>query len=283
MKHAIQFLVLAGALCACGDQYADTLAAARESDDRNLPSIEELEQEEAASEAAEPTSAAVDPLEIDTRDTSPESTDSTFEVSENANGISNKEKGGSAMSDALIPPGAPSPHAIPPQISGDTVASKPGTSTAGPKDAVKGLGPIDTDFVSKAILGGLFEVQSSELAVSKASTPFVREFAQMLVLDHGDANRELGEIVRGKGGSVPTELDADHQGRLTTLRDLKGVDFDRQYRDMQVSAHTDAIVLFEKASNECEDAELKAFATKVLPTLRMHQGKLNEMPPTQGF
>jgi len=259
MKHAIQFLVLAGALCACGDQYADTLAAARESDDRNLPSIEELEQKEATSEAAEPTSAAVDPLEIDTRDTSPQSTDARFEGSENPNGSSNKDKGSAAIGDALTSPGAPSPH------------------------ATKGLGPIDTDFVSKAILGGLFEVQSSELAASKASTPLVREFAQMLVMDHGVANRELGEIVRGKGGSVPTELDADHQSRLTTLRDQKGVDFDRQYRDMQVSAHTDAIVLFEKASNECEDAELKAFAAKVLPTLRMHQGKLNEMPPTQGL
>jgi len=274
MKHAIQSLVLAGALCACGDQYADTLAAARESEDRRLPSIDELEREEAASESTAPTPVAVDPTDIDTRDTSPQRTDATFAGPANPNGSSNKDKDSAAMN----PPGA-----IPPHTPGATDASKPGSSNAVPQDAAKGLGPSDMDFVSKAILGGLFDVQSSELAVSQATTPFVREFAQMLVVDHGEANRELGEIVRGKGGSVPTELDADHQGRLTTLRDQKGVDFDRQYRDMQVSAHKDAIVLFEKASNECEDAELKAFATKVLPTLRTHQAKLNEMPPTQGL
>ena len=61
-----------------------------------------------------------------------------------------------------------------------------------------------------------------------------------------------------------------------------GVDFDRQYRDMQVSAHTDAIALFEHASTKCEDADVKAFAAKVLPTLREHQQKLSEMPPTAG-
>jgi len=273
MKHAIQSLVLAGALCACGDQYANTLAAARESEDRRLPSIDELEREEAASESTAPTPVAVDPTDIDTRDTSPQRTDATFAGPANPNGSSNKDKDSAAMN----PPGA-----IPPHTPGATDASKPGSSNAVPQDAAKGLGPSDMDFVSKAILGGLFDVQSSELAVSQATTPFVREFAQMMIVGHGEANRDLEKLARRKGGVVPVDLDEEYQSRLSTLRDQQGVNFDRQYHDMQVTAHKDAIALFDRASANCEDDELKAYATKVLPTLREHQKKLNEMPPTNG-
>jgi len=39
---------------------------------------------------------------------------------------------------------------------------------------------------------------------------------------------------------------------------------------MQVSAHKDAVSLFERYSKESDNAELKAFAAKTLPYLQMH-------------
>jgi putative membrane protein len=280
MKHATCLLILAGGLGACGT--SDSVDAA------NSKAAQKNNQ--AASAAAQPTKSdapvartpvapeqtrppatpvlpkEVDPKDVDTRSTDPVGTDATI--------VDGHKKSDAGQSDSLTQPGIP--KAVPGSTGPDGAAAKPAA-----KDPLA-LGAMDTEFITKAALGGLFEVQSSELAVSQATTQFVRDFAQMMVLDHGDANRELETLARGKGAVVPKELDEEHESRLATLRDQKGVDFDRQYRDMQTTAHKDAIALFERAASTCEDPELKAFAAKLLPTLREHQQKLNEMPPTQG-
>lgn len=302
MKHTIQFLVLAGALSACGDQYDNTLAAAKQSEDRNLPSIDELKQEAKATESTTPSRVAVDPTEIDTRDTSPQTTDATFERSAEQSTNPNKDEGSAAMSDALTPPGqlnqpgqVPTPTPAPkapvtnPESGTDPMATpdaqkKPnGTppSDAQPKDELAKLDSIDVEFLKKAAVAGLFEVESSELAVLQATTPEIRDFAQLMVTDHGAANQDVGDLAKQKGATVPKELDSEHSARLSTLRDLRGIEFDRQYRDIQITAHKDAIALFERAASESKDADVKALAERLLPTLRMHEEKLNAIPPTQ--
>lgn len=293
MKRATYLLVLAGALCACGRDDTSTHAAGRgnvkdtargtgsaveptanDSTVARTPVAPELQR------PTEPPPITKDTVakDIDTRPTDPVGTDATI--------VDGQKKTDAGQSDALTPPGLPNPHATPGDTTGAAGAGATpgasGTTTAGTKPATAALGTMDTEFITKAVIGGLFEVQSSELAVSQATTPFVKDFAQMMVLDHGDANSELETIVRGKGATLPKDLDEDHQTRLAHLRDQKGVDFDREYREQQTTAHKDAIALFDRAASTCEDPELKAFAAKLLPKLREHQQKLNEMPPTQG-
>ncbi len=286
MKHATILIALVCALTACSGEKTpgDTYAASRpQTQDATTstpkPATPLADPETARTPVLPPPTQNkphdVDPHDIDTRSTDPVGTDATV------TGAGEDKDAG--MRDPLTPPGVPPPQGPLGAASGSgaAAATKPGSkdATPGTKSA---LGSMDTEFVTKAILVGLFEVQASELAVSQATTPFVREFAQMMVMDHGDANRELGQLARGKGALVPTELDQEYQSRVSTLRDQKGVDFDRQYRDMQVTAHNDAIALFDRAATKCEDADLKAYAAKLLPTLREHQRKLNEMPPTEG-
>lgn len=286
MKHTTLLLALAGAcaLTACSREKTttETYAAApatTTTTDRPVTTTDANRTPVTTITPPPPVPPPVlppaDPLaDIDTRATDPVGTDATVVETE-------KPKTDPNVDDALIPPGLPTPqtpegNTPPTDATGD---AKPVTKTG---DEVAAIGSMDAEFIQKAAVGGMFEVESSELAVLQASTPFVRDFAQMMVVDHGDSNRQLEAIVREKGGAMPKELDAEHQRRLTTLRDQKGVDFDRQYRDMQVTAHKDAIALFERASTNCEDRDLKAFATKMLPALREHQRRLNEMPPTEG-
>ncbi|WP_245497858.1 DUF4142 domain-containing protein, partial [Mesorhizobium sp. M7A.F.Ca.CA.001.08.2.1] len=44
------------------------------------------------------------------------------------------------------------------------------------------------DFVTKAAIGGMFEVQSSKVAQSKLQDPKLKDFAQTMISDHGAAN-----------------------------------------------------------------------------------------------
>ncbi len=142
----------------------------------------------------------------------------------------------------------------------------------------------DKTFVEKAAVGGMFEVKSSQLAQQMASSPNVKTFAARMITDHQKANQELMALARQKGWQVPTALDQKHQEMLTQLRQGQGGGtgpagdrFDRAYMEIQVKAHDKTVELFEKAAQECKDADLKAWAAKTLPTLKEHQQMARQM------
>ena len=70
--------------------------------------------------------------------------------------------------------------------------------------------------------------------------------------------------------AVPTALDDASQKKLAKLRDTKPEDFSSEYDSMQVSAHKDAVSLFERYANGGDDPKLKDWAGKTLPALKHH-------------
>jgi putative membrane protein len=70
--------------------------------------------------------------------------------------------------------------------------------------------------------------------------------------------------------SAPLALDKKHEAKLDNLTKSNGQDFTKQYDDMQVSAHKDAVSLFERYAKDGDNPDLKAFAGKTLPTLKEH-------------
>src|SRR5207248_11415535 len=93
-----------------------------------------------------------------------------------------------------------------------------------------------------------------------------------LITDHQKTTEELKALVNaGKvKAMLPTAMDSSHQSKLDKLKGLSGADFDKTFDDMQQSAHKDATSLFERYAKGGENADLKAFASKHLPTLQHH-------------
>src|SRR5262249_50795902 len=122
--------------------------------------------------------------------------------------------------------------------------AKPRESSApAPRDESKMMTQQEQDFVTKAANGGKFEVEASQIALQKTISGPHRDFAQMMVEDHGRANRELEVLARNKGLEVPAEVDAEHARKLEDLREVDGKDFEQRYHEMQIKAHEDAIAL----------------------------------------
>ena len=135
----------------------------------------------------------------------------------------------------------------------------------------------DKMFVEKAAVGGMFEVKSSQVAQQKATDTNVKTFAARMVTDHTKANQELLSLARTKGWQVPTTMDQKHQDMLNQLSKKQSAEFDKAYMDIQMKAHDKTVALFEKAAENCKDAELKAWAKKTLPTLKEHQQMAKSM------
>lgn len=128
----------------------------------------------------------------------------------------------------------------------------------------------DAKFATTAANAGMTEVSASKLAQEKSGSARVKNFAAMMVSDHTKAGDELASIAKTKNISLPPELDADSKKVVDDLAKKSGKDFDKAYVNQMVDDHKKAVKLFEDASKNCKDAELKAFAEKTLPTLKMH-------------
>jgi putative membrane protein len=132
------------------------------------------------------------------------------------------------------------------------------------------LAKEDSVFVMKAAMGGMEEVEGGNIAQQNGMNQRVKDFGSMMVRDHPKANDELKSLASTKGLTLPSALPADKMKHLDGMRKMKGKDFDSHYISMMVNDHKTDIGEFEKASKNAKDPDLKAWATKTLPTLKTH-------------
>jgi putative membrane protein len=140
-----------------------------------------------------------------------------------------------------------------------------------PTDSVASAQKDDAEMVVDLAGGGMFEVELAKVAVQKATSPQVKKFAQMMIDDHTKANDELKTLASNKNIVLPTTLPDAHQKTLNDISEKSGKDFDRKYMDEMVDDHKKDIDKFQKLADKGNDADLKAFASKTLPTLNHHK------------
>lgn len=129
----------------------------------------------------------------------------------------------------------------------------------------------DKAFFEKAAQGGMAEVEMAKLALERASSADVKSFAETLQRDHTTANQKLMQIAQQKGLDAPKQLSAEQRKTLDKLSNLKGDEFDKAFmKEAGMKDHKKDIQLFERQAKEGKDAELKAFASETLPTLKSH-------------
>lgn len=129
----------------------------------------------------------------------------------------------------------------------------------------------DTGFVNTVAMDGLAEVELGHLAMQKAKNPQVKQFAQRMVADHSKANAELKQLASNKNITLPAEPNAQQKADKDRLSKLSGPEFDREYMSLMSTAHDKAVAAFEDEARGGNEADVKAWATKTLPTLKEHQ------------
>jgi putative membrane protein len=142
-----------------------------------------------------------------------------------------------------------------------------------------GVTPQTEDFVKQVAIGNMFEIESSKLAQQRAAAP-VKTFAAQMVTDHGKTTTELKSLVSGGKfrAELPTAMDSAHQSKLDKLKGLNGADFDKQYVSDQQSAQKDAVDLFERYAKGGDNADLRGWASKTIPTLKHHKELADKLP-----
>jgi putative membrane protein len=156
--------------------------------------------------------------------------------------------------------------------SADSVNSVKDTTTT----AATGIAVDEKDakFATDVANAGMAEVALGKIAAEKATNPQIKDFANMMVTDHGKANEELMAIAKKKNITLPAAPDQEHQKKAADLSAKSGKEFDKDYVDAMVDGHKKAASLLEDGSKNCKDTELMAFATKTLPVVKAHLAKI---------
>lgn len=127
-------------------------------------------------------------------------------------------------------------------------------------------------FANAAAASDRFEVESSKLAATAASSAAVKKFAQQMITAHTESTAKLKGIAGGMSPAMTPDdtLAPDQQATLDSLKAANGAAFDTAYASAQVDAHQKTLDALKNYSASGDNAQLKSFADGLIPTVTAH-------------
>ena len=144
----------------------------------------------------------------------------------------------------------------------------------------KGKAGSDANFVQKVSECDLAEIELAKLAAKQATNARVKEFANRMMTDHQKCSDELTTIAKKQNLRLTTEISQQRRDAREKLSKTSGADFDRQYISGQVKAHREAVELFKDQAKSGQNADLRNFANKQLPTIEEHLRQAQDIERT---
>lgn len=134
----------------------------------------------------------------------------------------------------------------------------------------EGVSGRDAKFIRKAAEGNNAEIQMGQMVAQRTRDPQVRAYAEKLVRDHRQANRELRRIAETRGIELPDRPSKTDERSMRHVENMSGRQLDRQAVDHWVADHRKDIKEYDAAARRARDPQVKQYAISSLPTLRDH-------------
>jgi putative membrane protein len=128
----------------------------------------------------------------------------------------------------------------------------------------------DSRFIKDTANGGLLEIDLGKLAQQKAESQQVKDFGKKMEQDHTKASTELKQLASSKNVQIADKLEGKQKSTYDRLAKLSGEKFDREYMKTMIDDHKAEVDKFKKQSEKADDADVRKFAAKILPTLEQH-------------
>jgi putative membrane protein len=131
------------------------------------------------------------------------------------------------------------------------------------------------EYVEKAAIADLFEVEAGKVALGASNEKGVKDFAEMMIRDHTDSTNKIkGAVAGNRDLAVPAKLDAEHEDMLRRLKNADKNGFDRLYLQMQLEGHEKALALHRGYAVGGDDASLRKVAADLTPVVQKHADHL---------
>jgi putative membrane protein len=131
--------------------------------------------------------------------------------------------------------------------------------------------PDARTFAFDVAQSNMAEIALARLAAQKGQSADVKRFAQRVIADHSKVLAELKQTAATKNITLPADVKPEQKQTHDRIAALSGPAFDREFMAAMVEGHDKSVKTFQAVANNGTDAEFKAWAAKVLPTLEQHQ------------
>jgi putative membrane protein len=158
-----------------------------------------------------------------------------------------------------------------------TTTPAPGSSTA----TQQSLGEPEVTFMKKAATSDMTEIETSKVALTKATRPDIKQFAQHMVDDHTKLSAQMKQIADAKGVQLPSR-DPSVDAMVSKLNGLSGAKFDQEYVKGQVAGHRDASKLFHAEATAVKDPSLKQAVAQATPIIDQHLQEAEQLGAALG-
>lgn len=129
----------------------------------------------------------------------------------------------------------------------------------------------DAEFLVNVAESNQEEIALGKLIQEKGSMADVRELGKMMEMSHSKSHAELVALAAQKSITLPETKTEDVNESYKKMNEMKpGNDFDKEYCDLMIDRHKKNIDMFEKASTDSIDPNIKLMAANMLPDLRKH-------------
>jgi putative membrane protein len=136
--------------------------------------------------------------------------------------------------------------------------------------------PNDAQIAHIAVTANAIDSAAGVLAKSKAQSKAVKDFAQTMITDHTQVNKQAVALATKLGvtpedNDVSRQLQAGAEESQASLKAATGAAFDKAYMDHEVAYHQAVLdALDNTLIPDAQNAELKDLLTKVRPAIAAH-------------
>ena len=148
-----------------------------------------------------------------------------------------------------------------------------GAERSRPPVVIRPLFPADYMAMASSI--DLYEIRSSELALTRAQNPRHRDFARMMITAHNGTSAQLSFAGRRLNLLPSATLLPSHQAMLDELS--SGANFDAIYHRQQIAVHEAALRLHGDFAARGESATLRPVAANAARIVRRHLDIMRRM------
>lgn len=131
------------------------------------------------------------------------------------------------------------------------------------------LSKTDVTFIQKATIYNLAEVQAAELALTRDLTIDERTYAQQLMDQHKQANRDLATLANRKNVIVSETMPSAVQEKIAELRGYQGNEFNERFLEERIDCHRKALSYLDDA-RESSDPDVRMYAQAGLIAVQQH-------------
>jgi putative membrane protein len=157
----------------------------------------------------------------------------------------------------------------------DTLATTPPATAATPATGDVAGGWTDANVANALTVANQGEIDYSQVGADKATNASVKQYAQMMVKDHGamlDAVKSLATRlnVTPAANDKVNELQTENQKDITDLNAKTGKDFDKEFMEEQVDMHQETLDLLNDLDGRTTNADMKAAIAEAKPKVQAH-------------